>query len=197
MQFNHLIFCCSLLLLPSISPSISVFSNKSALHIRWPKYWCFNFSISPSNIYSGLISYRIDWFDLFAVQRTPKSLLQYHNLKASIRRHLAFFMTQLSHLYVTTGKTISQFSLVIQSCPTLCNPMDCSTPGFPVHHQLLELTQTHVHPVGDAIQPSHPLSSPSPPAFNLSQHQGLFQGVSSSHQVAKVLELHLQHQSFQ
>ena len=77
-----------------------------------------------------------------------------------------------------------------------CDPMDCSTPGFPVHHQLLELAQTHVHRVGDAIQPSHPLSSPSP-TFNLSQHQGLFQGVSSSHQVAKVLELQLQHQSFQ
>ena len=75
--------------------------------------------------------------------------------------------------------------------------MDCSTPGFPVHHQLLEFTQTHVHQVGDAIQPSHPLSSPSPPAFNLSQHEGLFQGVSSSHQVAEVLELQLQHQSLQ
>jgi len=81
-----------------------------------------------------------------------------------------------------------QFSSVAQLYPTLCDPMDCSTPGFPVHHQLLELAQTHVHRVGDAIQPSHPLSSPSPPAFNLSQHQGLFQWVSSSHQVAKVLE---------
>ena len=83
------------------------------------------------------------------------------------------------------------------SCPTLCDPMDCSMPGFLVHHQLLELTQTHVHWVGDAIQPAHPLSSPSPPAFNLSQHQGLFHWVSSSHQVAKVLEFQLQHQSFQ
>ena len=90
-------------------------------------------------------------------------------------------------------KTISQ-SVQSLSCVRLCNPMDCSTPGFPVHHQLLELTQTHVHRVGDAIQPSHPLSSPSP-AFNLSQHQGLFQWVSSSHQVAKVLEFQLQHQS--
>ena len=90
-----------------------------------------------------------------------------------------------------------QFSSVAQSCPTLCNPMDCSTPGFPVHHQLLELAQTHVHRVCDAIQPSHPLSFPSPPAFNLSQHQGLFQWVSSLHQVAKVLEFQLQHQSFQ
>ena len=90
-----------------------------------------------------------------------------------------------------------QFSSVTQSCPTLCDPMDCSTPGFPVHHQLLELAQTHVHPVSDAIQPSHPLLSPSPPAFNLSQPHGLFQGVSSSHKVAKLLELQLQHQSFQ
>ena len=91
----------------------------------------------------------------------------------------------------------SVFSSAAQSCPTLCNPMDCSTPGFPVHHQLLELPQTHVHQVSDAIQPSHPLSSPSPPAFNLSQHQGLFQWASSSHQVARVLEFQLQHQSFQ
>ena len=90
-----------------------------------------------------------------------------------------------------------QFSSVAQSCPTLCNPMDCSTPGFPVHHRLLELTQTHVYWVGDAIQPSHPLSSPSPPTFNLSKHQGFFQWVSSSYQVAKVLEFQLQHQSFQ
>ena len=99
---------------------------------------------------------------------------------------------------VRTCKYVSvQFSSVTQLCPTLCNPMDCSTPGFPVHHQLLELAHTHVHWVSDAIQPWHPLSSPSPPAFNLSQHQGLLQGVSSSHQVAKVLELQLQHQSFQ
>ena len=81
--------------------------------------------------------------------------------------------------------------------PTLCNPMDCTTPGLPIHHQLQALTQTHIHHVSDTIQPSHPLSSPSPPAFNLSQHQGLFQWVGSLHQVAKVLELQLQHQSFQ
>ena len=90
-----------------------------------------------------------------------------------------------------------QFTLVAQLCPTLCNPMDCSMPGLPVHHQLPEFTQTHVHQVGDAIQPSHPLSSPSLPTFNLSQHQGLFKWVSSSHQVAKILEFQLQHQSFQ
>ena len=91
----------------------------------------------------------------------------------------------------------NQFSSVAQSCPTLCNPMDCSMPGLPVHHQLLEFTQTHVHWVGDAIQPSHPLSSPSSLTFNLSQHQGLSQRVSSLHQVAKVLAFQLQHQSFQ
>ena len=89
------------------------------------------------------------------------------------------------------------FSLVAQLCPTLCDPRDYSTPGLPVHHQLPELTQTHVHWVGDAIQPSHPLSSPSPPAFNLSQHQGLFKWVNSSHEVAKVSEFQLQDQSFQ
>ena len=90
-----------------------------------------------------------------------------------------------------------QFSSVAQSCPTLCDPVDCSTPGLPVHHQLPKLAQTHVHWVSDAIQPSHPLSSPSPPTFNLSQHQGLFKWISSSHQVAKVLEFQLYHQSFQ
>ena len=90
-----------------------------------------------------------------------------------------------------------QFSSVSQSCSTLCNPMDCSTLGLPVHYQLLELTQTHVHWVSDTIQPSHPLSSPSPPTFSLSQNQGVFQWVSSSHQVAKVLEFQLQHHSFQ
>ena len=90
-----------------------------------------------------------------------------------------------------------QFSSVVQSCPTLCDPMNCSTPGLPVHHKLLEFTQTHAHRVGDAIQPSHPLLSPSPPAPSPSQHQGLFQRVNSSHEVAKVLEFQLQHQSFQ
>ena len=96
-----------------------------------------------------------------------------------------------------TPTFFSQFSLVTQSCLTLFDPMDCSTPGFSVHHQLPELAQTHVYRVGDTTQPSHPLLSPSPAAFNLSQHQGLFKWVSSSHQVAKVLEFQLQHQSFQ
>ena len=101
---NHLIFCCPLLLLPAIFPSIRVFSNESALHIRWPKYWNSSFNISPSNEYSGLISFRIDWLDLLVVQGTLKSLLQHHNSKASILRCSAFFMVQPSHPYMTTGK---------------------------------------------------------------------------------------------
>ena len=106
MPSNHLILCHPLLLLPSSFPSIRVFSNESTLPIRWPKYWSFSFSISPSNKYSGLISFRIDWFDLLAVQGTLKSLLQNHCLKASIHWHSAFFMVQLSHPYMTAGKTI-------------------------------------------------------------------------------------------
>ena len=103
---NHLILCHPLLLLPSIFPSIRVFSSESALPTKWPKYWSFTFSISVANEYSGLISFRIDWFDLLAVQGTLKSLLEHHSLKASILQHSAFFMVQLSHLYMTTGKTI-------------------------------------------------------------------------------------------
>ena len=107
MPSNHLILCRPLLLPPSIFPSIKVFSNESVLRIRWSKYWSFSFSISPSNEYSGLISFRIDWFDLFAVQGILKSLLQHHNSKASILLCSAFFMVQLSHPYMTTGKTIA------------------------------------------------------------------------------------------
>ena len=103
---NHLIFCHSLLLLPSIFPSIRVFSNESVLGIRWPKYWSFSFSIGPSKDYSRLISFRIDWFALFAVQGTLKGLLQHHGSKASFLWCSAFFMVQLSHPYVTTGNTI-------------------------------------------------------------------------------------------
>ena len=105
MPSNHLILCHPLLLLPSIFPSIRVFSNESVRHIRWPKYWSFSFSISPSKEYSGLISFTVDWFDLLAVQGTLKSLLQYHSSKASILQHSAFFIVQLSHPYMTTGKT--------------------------------------------------------------------------------------------
>ena len=107
MPSNHLILCHPLLLLPSIFASIRVFSNESALRIRWPKYWSFNFSISPSNEYSVLISFRMDWLDLLAVQRTLKSLLQHHSSKASILQRSAFFIVQLSHPYMTTGKNHS------------------------------------------------------------------------------------------
>ena len=104
---NHLILCCPLLLLPSIFPSIRVFSNESALLIRWPKYWSYSFSISPSNEHPGLISFRMDWLDLLAVQKTLKWLLQHHSSKASILQRSAFFTVQVSHPYMTTGKTIA------------------------------------------------------------------------------------------
>ena len=197
MPSNHLILCRPLLLLPSILPSIRILSNESVLHIRGPKYWSFNFNISHSSEHPGLISFRMDWLDLLAVQGTLKSPHQHHSSKASNLRCSAFFIVQLPHPYRTTGKTIAltrqtfadkvmsllfnmlsssvQFSSVAQLCPTLCDPMNHSMPGLPVHQQLPEFTQIHIHRVGDAIQPSHPLSSPSPPAFNLSQHQGHFQ----------------------
>ena len=107
MPSNHLILCRPLLLLPSILPSIRVFSNESALHIRWPKYWSFSFNISPSNEHPGLIYFRMDWLDLLAVQGTLKSLLQHHSSKASMLQRSAFFIVQLSHPYMTTGKTIA------------------------------------------------------------------------------------------
>ncbi|CAN0261926.1 unnamed protein product [Rangifer tarandus platyrhynchus] len=107
MPSSHLILCHCLLLLPPIPPSIRVFSNESTLCIRWPKYWSFSFSISPSNEHPGLISFRMDWLDLLAVQGTLKSLLQHHSAKASILRRSAFFIVQLSHPYMTTGKTIA------------------------------------------------------------------------------------------
>ena len=107
MSSNHLILCQPLLLLPSIFPSIRVFSNQSALHISKPKYWSFSFSISPSNEYSGLISFRMNWLYLLAVQGTLKSLLQHHSSKASIFQHSAFFIVQISQTYMTTGKTIA------------------------------------------------------------------------------------------
>ena len=106
MPSNHLVLCHPLLLLPSVFPGIRVFSDESALHIRWPKYWSFSFTISPSNEHSGLISFRMDWLDLLAVPGTLKSLLQHHSSKASIRWHSAFFIVQLSYPYMTTGKTI-------------------------------------------------------------------------------------------
>ena len=206
MPSSHLILCHPLLFLPPIPPSLRVFSNESTLRMKWPKYWSFSFSISPSKQHRGLI-FRMDSLDLLAVQGTVKSLLQHHSSKASILWCSAFFTVQLSHQYMTTGKTIALtrrtfvgkvmsllFNVLsrlvitflprsaaaapvksLQSCLTLCDPMNRSTPGLPVHHQLLEFTQTHVHQVRDAIQPSHPRSSPSPPAPNPSQHQSLFQ----------------------
>ena len=125
MLINHLILCCPLLLLTSIFPSIRVFSSEWALHIKWPKYWSFSFNNSPSNEYSGLISFRIDWFDFLAVQGTLKSVLQHHSLKASILWHSAFLMIQLLHPYMTTGKTVAgegNSNLFQYSC--LENPMD-------------------------------------------------------------------------
>ena len=118
MPSNHLILCCPLFLLPSIFPSIRVFSSESVLHIRWPKYWSFSFSISHSNEYSGLISFRIDWLDLLAVQWTLKSLLQHHSSKESILRHSAFFILQFSHPYMTTGKTVAlnRWHLLAKQC---------------------------------------------------------------------------------
>ena len=154
MPSSHLILCCPLLLLPPIPPSIRVFSNESTLRMRWPKYWSFSFSIIPSKEIPGLISFRMDWLDLLAVQGTLKSLLQHHSSKASILRCSAFFTVQLSHPYMTTGKTIALtrrtfvgkvMSLLLnmlsaaaaakslQSCPTLCNPIDGSLPGPSAH----------------------------------------------------------------
>ena len=121
MPSNHLILCRPLLLLPSIFPSIRVFSNESVLHIRWPKYWGFGFSISPSNKHSGLLSFRMDWLGLLAVQGTLKSLLQHHSSKASILWHSAFFIVQLSHPYVTTGKTIALIRRTKQSSVSVFN----------------------------------------------------------------------------
>ena len=109
MPSNHLILCRPLLLLPSVFPSIRIFSNESTLHMRWPKYWSFSFSISPSNEYSGLISFRMDWLDLLAVQGTLKSLLQHHSSKTSILQCSAFSIVQLSHPYMTIGKIIADY----------------------------------------------------------------------------------------
>ena len=144
MLSSHLILCRPLLLLPPIPPSIRVFFNESTLLMRWPKYWSFSFSISPSNEHTGLVSCRMDWLDLLAVQGTLKSLLQHHSSKASVPRCSAFFTIQISHPYMTTGKTtaltrqtfvskvisllfnmLSQFSSVAQLCPTLCDLSAC------------------------------------------------------------------------
>ena len=144
MPSGHLILCHPLLLLPSIPPSIRVLSNESTLCIRWPKYWNFSFSIIPSKEIPGLISFRMDCLALLAVQGTLKSLLQHHSSTASILQCSAFFIVQLSHPHMTTGKTIALTAAaakLLHSCPTLCNPMNHRTPGLPVHHQL-----PRVHP---------------------------------------------------
>ena len=120
MLYHYLILCLPLLLLPSVFPSIRGFSNESALCTRWPEYWSFSFSISPSNEYSGLIFFRIDWFDLLAVQGTHKSLPQDHSLKASVLRHSAFFLVQLTHPYMTTGKTIVLTRQTFVGCFLIC-----------------------------------------------------------------------------
>ena len=132
------------------------------------------------------------WWEYEMVQPLGKQF--FRKLNIELLYDPAFLLLDI---YPREMKTSVQFSSVTQSCLTLCDPMNRSTPSLPVHHQLPEFTQNHVHCIGDAIQPSHPLSSPSPPSLNLSQHQGLFKWVSSSHQVAKVLEFQLQHQSFQ
>ena len=125
MPFNHHILCHPLLIRPSVFPSIRVFSNETALHIRWPKYWSFSFKISPSNEHPGLISFRMDWLDLLAVQGTLKSLLQHHSSKASILRCSAFFTVQLSHPYMTTGKTIAltRWNTVVKVLSILFNTL--------------------------------------------------------------------------
>ena len=123
MPSSHLILCCPLLLLPSIFPSIRVFSDESVLCIRWPKYWSFSFNISPTNEHPGLISFRMDWLDLLAVRGTVKSLLQHHSSKASILWHSAFFTVQLSHPYMTTGKTIALTRWTFVDCLKACNSL--------------------------------------------------------------------------
>ena len=136
---NHLILCWPLLLLPSIFPNIRVFSNKSALDIRWPKYWSFSFSISPSNEYSGMISFRMDWLDLLGVQGTLKSLLQCHSSKAPILQRSAFFMVQLSHPYMTTGKTIAstRWTFVGKVMSLLFNTLSRLVIAFPSRSKCL------------------------------------------------------------
>ena len=132
MPSNHLILCRPCLYLPSIFSSIRVFSNESVLRIKWPKYWSFSFSISPSNEYSGLISFRMDWFDLLAVQETLKSFLQHHSSKASIIRCSAFFIVQLSHIYVTTGKTtaLTKWTFVSKVMSLLFNTLSRLVTAF-------------------------------------------------------------------
>ena len=183
---------------PLLPPSLYAFNSSQykghfqrvSSSYQVAKIWSFRLTISPSKEYSGLISW--DW--LVCSPCCPRDSRVFSN--TTIQRH-QFFRTQLclwsnSHIHIwLLEKPSDQIRSAAQSCPTLCDPMNRSMPGLPVHHQLLEFTQTHVHRVSDAIQPSHPLSSPSPLAPNPSQHQSLFQWVNSSHEVAKVLEFQL------
>ena len=169
MPSNHLILCHPLLLLPSIFPSIRVFSNESLLRIRWPKYWSFSFNISPSNEYSGLISFRMDWLDLLAVQGTLKSLLQHHSSKASILRRSGFFTVQLSHTYKTTGKTIALTSctFVVKVMSLLFNMLSRLVIILPRSKRLL-LSRLQ-SPSAVILEP------PKIKSDTVSQHQSLFQ----------------------
>ena len=153
MPSKHLVLCLLLLLLPSIFPSIRVFSNELALCIRWPKYWSFSFSISPSTEYLGLISFRIDWFDLLAVQGTVKSLLQHHGSKASILQHSAFFMVQLSHPYMTIGKIIAltRQTFVGKVMSLLFNMLSRLVIAFLPRSKRLLLSWLHSHSPSAAI----------------------------------------------
>ena len=154
MSSNHLILCCPLLLPPSIFPSIRVFSNESVLHIRWPKYWSFSFSIIPSNEYSGLTSFRIDWFDLLAVQGTLKNLLQHHGSKASILWHSVFLVVQLSHPHMTTGKSIALTRRTFKKL-SVCVYIHTHTH---THIRIYVNTHTHNSPVCNIHLKSPPLS---------------------------------------
>ena len=148
MPSNHLILCCPLILLPSIFPSIRVFSNESPLHIRWPKHWSFSFNISPSIEHPGLISLRMDWLDLLAVQGTLKSLLQHHSSKASILQCSAFFIVQFSHRYMTTGKTtaLTRWTFVGKVMSLLFNVLSRLVITFlPRSRHLLICIHTHVY----------------------------------------------------
>ena len=167
---NHLILCCPLLLLPSIFPSIRVFSNKLVLCIRWPKYWSFSFSINPSKEYSGLISIRMDWLDLLAVQGTPKSLLlllQHHSSKASILWCSAFFIVQLSHPYMTpVVQSLSYVQLFASSWTTVCQALLSST----ISQRFLKFMSIESEMLSNHSILCHPLLFP----FSLSLHQNLF-----------------------
>ena len=208
---NHLILCCPLLLLPLIFPSIRVFWDESAYRIRWPKYWSFSFSISSSNEHLGLISFRMDWLDFLAVQGTLKSLFQHHSSKPSVLQHSGLFLVQLSHTYITTGKTIALTRQTVGEVMSLLFNMLCKfssvqllicvrlfeTPWIAACQASLSITNSRslltIMSIESMMASSHlilcrPLLLLPP---NPSQHQGLFQWVNSLQEVSKVLEFHL------